>query len=310
MNILVVGGAGYVGGGIVDKLSKDHEVTVYDSLIYETSYRKKVNFILGDIRDSSKLNSILNDFDVVVWLAALVGDGACAINPELTDEINTESVKNLVQNFDKRIVFLSTCSVYGAQDGILTESSDTNPLSEYASSKLKAEEHLKDSNALIFRLGTLFGISDEFSRVRLDLVVNILTAKALIDKKISVFGGDQWRPLLHVNDVSNAISHCLNTDVTGIYNLHHKNYKIIDIAKEIEKKVKDVEVEVTPMSFEDARNYQVSSQKLLDETGFEASIELIKGVNEIYDLIFHNRIKDITDPRYSNQNFLQKFGVS
>ena len=310
MNILVVGGAGYVGGGIVDKLSKDHEVTVYDSLIYETSYRKKVNFILGDIRDSSKLNSILSDFDVVVWLAALVGDGACAINPELTDEINTESVKNLVQNFDKRIVFLSTCSVYGAQDGILTESSDTNPLSEYASSKLKAEEHLKDSNALIFRLGTLFGISDEFSRVRLDLVVNILTAKALIDKKISVFGGDQWRPLLHVNDVSNAINHCLNTDVTGIYNLHHKNYKIIDIAKEIEKKVKDVEVEVTPMSFEDARNYQVSSQKLLDETGFEASIELIKGVNEIYDLIFHNRIKDITDPRYSNQNFLQKFGVS
>ena len=310
MNILVVGGAGYVGGGIVDKLSKDHEVTVYDSLIYETSYRKKVNFILGDIRDSSKLNSILSDFDVVVWLAALVGDGACAINPELTHEINTESVKNLVQNFDKRIVFLSTCSVYGAQDGILTESSDTNPLSEYASSKLKAEEHLKDSNALIFRLGTLFGISDEFSRVRLDLVVNILTAKALIDKKISVFGGDQWRPLLHVNDVSNAINHCLNTDVTGIYNLHHKNYKIIDIAKEIEKKVKDVEVEVTPMSFEDARNYQVSSQKLLDETGFEASIELINGVNEIYDLIFHNRIKDITDPRYSNQNFLQKFGVS
>lgn len=310
MNILVVGGAGYVGGGIVDKLSKDHEVTVYDSLIYETSYRKKVNFILGDIRDSSKLNSILSDFDVVVWLAALVGDGACAINPELTHEINTESVKNLVQNFDKRIVFLSTCSVYGAQDGMLTESSDTNPLSEYASSKLKAEEHLKDSNALIFRLGTLFGISDEFSRVRLDLVVNILTAKALIDKKISVFGGDQWRPLLHVNDVSNAISHCLSMDVTGIYNLHYKNYKIIDIAKEIENKVKDVEVEVTPMSFEDARNYQVSSQKLLDETGFEASIELINGVNEIYDLIFHNRIKDITDPRYSNQNFLQKFGVS
>ena len=310
MNILVVGGAGYVGGGIVDKLSKDHEVTVYDSLIYETSYRKKVNFILGDIRDSSKLNSILNNFDVVVWLAALVGDGACAINPELTYEINTESVRNLVQNFEKKIVFLSTCSVYGAQDGILTETSDTNPLSEYASSKLQAEEYLKDSNALIFRLGTLFGISDEFSRVRLDLVVNILTAKALIDKKISVFGGDQWRPLLHVNDVSNAISHCLSMDVTGIYNLHYKNYKIIDIAKEIENKVKDVEVEVTPMSFEDARNYQVSSQKLLDDTGFEASIELINGVNEIYDLIFHNRIKDITDPRYSNQNFLQKFGVS
>tara|TARA_B100002019_G_scaffold243755_1_gene220517 strand:- start:372 stop:1304 length:933 start_codon:yes stop_codon:yes gene_type:complete len=310
MKILVVGGAGYVGGGIVDDLSQYNEVTVYDSLIYETSYRKKVNFILGDIRDTKKLNNILKDFDVVVWLAALVGDGACAINPDLTNEINSESVKNLVENFDKKIIFLSTCSVYGAQDGVLTESSPTNPLSEYASSKLKAEEYLKDSNSLIFRLGTLFGISDEFSRVRLDLVVNILTAKALIDKKISVFGGEQWRPLLHVNDVSNAISHCLKTDVSGIYNLHHKNYRIIDIAREIENKVKDVEVEVTPMSFEDARNYQVSSQKLFDETGFDASIELINGVNEIYELIFDNRIKDITDPRYSNQNFLKKFGVS
>jgi len=310
MKILVVGGAGYVGGGIVDKLSQEHEVTVYDSLIYETSYRKKVNFILGDIRDTTKINNILDGFDVVVWLAALVGDGACAINPDLTYEINSESVKNLVENFDKRIIFLSTCSVYGAQDGVLTEDSGTNPLSEYASSKLQAEEYLKDSDALIFRLGTLFGLSDEFSRVRLDLVVNILTAKALIDKKISVFGGEQWRPLLHVNDVSNAISHCLKTDVSGIYNLHHKNYRIIDIAREIENKVKDVELEVTPMSFEDARNYQVSSQKLLDETGFEASIELINGINEIYDLIFQNRIKDITDPRYSNQNFLQKFGVS
>ena len=310
MKILVVGGAGYVGGGIVDTLSQEYEVTVYDSLIYETSYRKKVNFILGDIRDTTKINNILDGFDVVVWLAALVGDGACAINPDLTYEINSESVKNLVENFDKRIIFLSTCSVYGAQDGVLTEDSGTNPLSEYASSKLKAEEYLKDSDALIFRLGTLFGLSDEFSRVRLDLVVNILTAKALIDKKISVFGGEQWRPLLHVNDVSNAISHCLKTDVSGIYNLHHKNYRIIDIARKIENKVKDVELEVTPMSFEDARNYQVSSQKLLDETGFEASIELINGINEIYDLIFHNRIKDITDPRYSNQNFLQKFGVS
>ena len=193
---------------------------------------------------------------------------------------------------------------------MLTEASETNPLSEYASSKLKAEEYLKDSNALIFRLGTLFGISDEFSRVRLDLVVNILTTKALIDQKISVFGGEQWRPLLHVNDVSNAISHCLNTDVNGIYNLHYKNYKIIDIAKEIENKVKTVEVEITPISFEDARNYQVSSKKLENDTGFKASIDLANGINEVYELISNDRIKDITDPRYSNQNFLQKFGVS
>ena len=310
MKVLVVGGAGYVGGGIVDKLSQNHEVTVYDSLVYETSYRKNVNFVLGDIREYDKLNKILNNFDVVIWLAALVGDGACAINPELTREINSESIKNLVKNFDKRIVFLSTCSVYGAQDGILTEESETNPLSEYASSKLLGEEYLKDSNSIIFRLGTLFGISDQFSRVRLDLVVNILTAKALMEKKISVFGGDQWRPLLHVKDVANAIDQTVGTSLNGIYNLHYKNYKIIDIAEKIKEKIGDVEIDITPMSFEDARNYQVSSEKLEGESKFKAEIGLEQGIDEIYELILNNRIKDINDPRYSNQNFLKEHGVS
>ena len=310
MKVLVVGGAGYVGGGIVDKLSQNHEVTVYDSLIYETSYRKNVSFILGDIREYDKLNKILNDFDVVIWLAALVGDGACSINPELTFEINSESIKNLVSNFDKRIVFLSTCSVYGAQDGVLTEESETNPLSEYASSKILGEEYLKDSNSIIFRLGTLFGISDQFSRVRLDLVVNILTAKALMEKKISVFGGDQWRPLLHVKDVANAIDQTVDTSLNGIYNLHYKNYKIIDIAEKIKEKIGDVEIDITPMSFEDARNYQVSSEKLEGESKFKAEIGLEQGIDEIYELILNNRIKDINDPRYSNQNFLKEHGVS
>ena len=84
MNVLVVGGAGYVGGGIVDKLKENHNVTVFDSLIYEESYRKDVNFVYGDIRDKDKLLSVLNKNDAVIWLAALVGDGACSINPELT----------------------------------------------------------------------------------------------------------------------------------------------------------------------------------------------------------------------------------
>jgi len=216
----------------------------------------------------------------------------------------------LVKNFDKRIVFLSTCSVYGAQDGVLTEKSETNPLSEYASSKLLGEEYLKDSNSIIFRLGTLFGISDQFSRVRLDLVVNILTAKALMEKKISVFGGDQWRPLLHVKDVANAIDQTVDTSLNGIYNLHYKNYKIIDIAEKIKEKIGDVEIDITPMSFEDARNYQVSSEKLEGESKFKAEIGLEQGIDEIYELILNNRIKDINDPRYSNQNFLKEHGVS
>ena len=310
MDILVVGGAGYVGGGIVDLLSKKHDVTVYDSLIYENSFRKDVNFIFGDIRDYKKLNPILNHYDAVIWLAALVGDGACAINPTLTHEINAETVSNLTKNFKGKIVFLSTCSVYGAQDGILNEESSVNPLSEYASSKLIAEKYLKDSDSIIFRLGTLFGIGDQFSRIRLDLVVNILTTKALQDKKMSVFGGDQWRPLLHVKDVANAIDRTLETDVNGIFNLHHKNYKIIELAEKIKEIIPDVVIETTPLPFQDTRNYQVSSEKLKVATGFEALIEVDQGINEVYDLISSNRIKDINDPRYSNQSFLQTFGVS
>ena len=309
MKILVVGGAGYVGGGIVDTLSKKNEITVFDSLIYESAFRKDVNFIYGDIRDYKKINSILNNFDAVVWLAALVGDGACSINPTLTHEINSETVKNLVKNFNGKIIFLSTCSVYGAQEGVLDENSEVNPLSEYASSKLIAEKYLEESDAIIFRLGTLFGISDQFSRIRLDLVVNILTTKALVDKKMSVFGGDQWRPLLHVKDVANAIEHNISSDTKGIFNLHYKNFKIIEIAEKIKEKIPDVSIETTPLPFQDARNYQVSSDKLKRETGFEASIELTQGIEEMYNLISSNRIKDINDPRYSNHNFLQTFGV-
>lgn len=309
MKVLIVGGAGYVGGGIVDLLSKENEVTVYDSLIYENSYRKNVDFIFGDIRDYKKINNILDQYDAVIWLAALVGDGACAINPALTHEINSETVKNLAKNFKRKIVFLSTCSVYGAQEGILDESSEVNPLSEYASSKLIAEKYLADSDSIIFRLGTLFGIGDKFSRIRLDLVVNILTTKAYIDKKMSVFGGEQWRPLLHVKDVANAIAHTLDNQTNGVFNLHYKNFKIIEIANEIKNKISDVEIETTPLPFQDARNYQVSSDKLKDATGFQSTVDLIQGINEMYELISSNRIKDINDPRYSNQNFLQKYGV-
>jgi len=310
MKILVVGGAGYVGGGIVDALKNTHDVTVYDSLIYEESYRKDVDFIYGDIREQEKLSNLFKKFDAVIWLAALVGDGACSINPELTFQINSDSVRFLSENFTGRIVFLSTCSVYGAQNGILDETSQLNPLSEYASSKVQAEEYLKNSNAIIFRLGTLFGISDEFSRIRLDLVVNILVTKALTDGKLTVFGGDQWRPLLHVNDVANAISHTIESDTVGIFNLHYKNYKIIEIAEKIVDKVPNSIISTTPMKFQDARNYQVSSEKLREETGFQSKIDLTQGIDEVHDLISNNRIKNINHDRYSNQNFLEKYGLS
>ena len=310
MNILVVGGAGYVGGGIVDKLQQKHQVTVYDSLIYENEFRKNVNFIYGDIRDYSKLNKTLKQYDAVVWLAALVGDGACSINPTLTYEINSDSVKNLVGNFKGKIIFFSTCSVYGAQEGVLNEESEVNPLSEYAKSKLVAEDILTNSDAIVFRLGTLFGIGDEFSRIRLDLVVNVLVTKALIDNKMSVFGGEQWRPLLHVKDVANAVDHTIESSLKGVYNLHYKNFKISEIADLIKEKISNVEIVTTPLPFQDARNYQVSSEKLKLASNFEAEVSLEKGIDEVFNLISSGRVKDINNPRYSNQNFLKTFGVS
>ena len=310
MKVLIVGGAGYVGGGIVDLLGENHEIKVYDSLIYEESYRKDVPFVYGDIRDQDLLKQQLNWADAVIWLAALVGDGACAINPKLTFEINANSLDWLKKNFQGRIVFLSTCSVYGAQDAILNEESETNPLSEYASSKLKAEEALNDTDSIIFRLGTLFGVSDTFARIRLDLVVNVLVTKALLERKMSVFGGEQWRPLLHVNDVASAIDKTLDSSMKGIYNLHYKNYKIIEIAEEITKKVPDSVIETTPMPFQDSRNYRVSSDKLINESNFKPSFDLSVGIDEIYNLISEKRIKDVNDPRYSNQSFLQRYGVS
>ena len=104
--ILVVGGAGYVGGVIVDLLliKKKYDVTVYDNLLYESSYRKDCKFINGDIRDKNFFKKSLNNYDVIIWLAALVGDGACAINPELTNEINFKTLKNLCKVYKKRII--------------------------------------------------------------------------------------------------------------------------------------------------------------------------------------------------------------
>lgn len=122
---------------------KNHQIRVYDALMYEDNYLKKVPFVLSDIRDKALLKKQLRWADVVVWLAALVGDQACALNPDISTQINQESVKWLSENYDGRIIFTSTCSVYGKHDGILNEDSLTGPLSVYGMIKLAAEGFLK-----------------------------------------------------------------------------------------------------------------------------------------------------------------------
>jgi nucleoside-diphosphate-sugar epimerase len=308
MKILIVGGAGYVGGVVTDLLIKNkYNVTVYDSLLYEDQYMKDCPFILGDVRDESKLKGLLSKFDTVVWIAALVGDGACNIDPKLTNEINFKSVEFLSQNFNGRIVFFSTCSVYGAQNQLLNENSSVNPLSLYASTKLKAENALKNNNAIIFRLGTLFGLSDKFARLRMDLVVNTLTAKAFIENKINVFGGEQYRPLLHVRDAAKAIHESISSKEVGIFNLSLDNFKIIDIANAIKDHFPSLEILIEDIPFQDTRNYRVDNSKSLNLLNFKADILLLDGIKEIKKLLMETRIKDINNPRYTNQKYLQIF---
>ncbi len=307
MNILVVGGAGYIGGAITDILREtNHRTRVYDSLIYEESYRKPVEFVYGDIRNSDRLGEQLDWADAVIWLAALVGDGACAINPNLSMEINQNSVRWLCENYDGRIIFTSTCSVYGAQNGILSEGSPTGPLSVYAGTKLNAEQYLNDKNALIFRLGTLFGVSDLFARLRLDLVVNVMTVRAALDGELTVFGGEQFRPLLHVRDVAGAIVDYIDTEYTGIYNLHRQNVRIVDLAYQVRNHFPDTVVSKTDMEFGDVRNYRVSSDKIRTELGWRPRYSIDDGIIEIKELIETRRLKDVMNPRYTNQAFLTK----
>lgn len=308
MKILIVGGAGYVGGAVTNLLNeKGYDVTVYDNLLYETEFLKDCNFIYGDIRDQNKLKKLFKIYDAIVWIAALVGDGACNINPNLTFQINYESVKFLSKHYDGRIIFFSTCSVYGAQSGILNEKSKLNPLSNYALSKLKAEKTIKNKNSIIFRLGTLFGVSDNYSRIRLDLVVNTLTAKAFAEKKITIFGGNQYRPLLHVKDAAVAILNGLISRKKGIYNLSLDNFKINEISGKVKKFFPNLKVIKKDLEIKDLRDYRVDNSKSKKELNFNAEKSVEYGILEIKKLLQEKRIKDINHPRYTNQKFLEVF---
>ena len=310
MNVLIVGGAGYVGGAVTDLLAgTKHRARVFDALLYEESYRKPVDFVYGDVRDPEALLPQLRWADAVVWLAALVGDPACALHPDVSMTINQEAVRFLAENFDGRIVFLSTCSVYGAQDAVLDESSPLNPLSVYATTKLEAERHLVEKNAITFRLGTLFGVGDLFSRIRLDLVVNILTVRAHRTGAIKVFGGEQFRPLLHVRDAARAIVENLETPHTGVYNLHRQNVRIIDLAYQVRNHFPDLQIEQTEMPFQDTRNYRVSSEKAQRVLGFRPTSSIDDGIEEIKTLLDTGRLRDVDNPRYTNQGFLSLYNT-
>lgn len=292
IKVLVVGGAGYIGGAVTDRLaSKKIPFSVYDKLVYEHQYLKPVDFIYGDVRDCKKLKSVLPGYTHIIWLAAIVGDATCQVDAQLTREVNEDSVKWLVKNFKGRILFASSCSVYGKSNSMLVESSPTNPLSLYAATKLKAESFLaKHPNALIYRIGTAYGVSDQYSRTRLDLAVNVLSFRAISQGKLTYFGGTQRRPFIHVKDIAAAFINGLNNPVRGIYNLATENFQIKDLAARVGKLTK-CKIEATKNPFEDERNYHVSSEKAKKAgllKGLKYSVD--HGIKEIASLASFSRV--------------------
>ena len=316
MKVLVTGGAGYIGDAVVENLiRKGHHVHVVDKLLYTDSYmRPGCKFTRVDVR-SPEFFEILNDnhWDAVIHLAAIVGDGACNTNPTETVSINEEFVRDLVKSTPAatRLIFASTCSVYGANNDILNEDSPTNPLSLYAGTKLRAEGYiLQHPNNVVFRLGTLFGISTPFGRIRADLVANILTFKACAGEKITVFGGDQWRPLVHVRDVGRVFAQAAEMPYKGTFILSHNNYKIIDVANYVmDAAPQNGGLEVTEMKFEDLRNYKVDNTKAIKNL-IHTRIGLEEGILEIIKIQKEGRIKTPWATHYHNAKYIKEYNES
>lgn len=309
--VLVVGGAGYVGGWLVDEaIAAGHDVRVYDLLLYEDRYLKDVPFVAGDVLDRDKLLPQLEWADAVVWLAALVGDPASALDPELTRKINLESVEWLCSVFDGRIVFPSTCSVYGAQTDELDEDSPLEPLSLYAETKVDCERVLMErgSDSLILRLATLAGVGDTYSRIRLDLVVNLLVARAKVIGELQVFGGRQYRPLLHVRDVATAVlPHLEGGGASGIFNLGTENVTILELAERIVARVGDAEIQLVETPFQDTRNYRTSFRRAQAQLGFEPRWSMDYAIDQVAELIDAGRVKDLSLAQFSNMDSLRPY---
>lgn len=280
MKVLVTGGNGYLGTVLTETLMKSgHDVTVLDNMMYHDKILCACNnFIKGDVRDKKVLMEALRGRDAVIHLAAIVGDEACNIKPRVTREINFDSTATLAKLCEltgTKLLFASTCSGYGKGDDILVEESTTDPVSWYGELKVMAEKEVSAiDNSLIFRFGTLFGLS---KRMRYDLVVNLFIAKALNGEKITVFGGNQWRPFLHIQDAANAFAFALEKNLSGTFNAAWKNYNITEVAKEIGGE----NVELSP-ELHDARNYRVSTKKM-EDAGFVPKLTIQDAINEIKD---------------------------
>jgi nucleoside-diphosphate-sugar epimerase len=306
--VLVVGVSGYIGGLTCDYLIRDgFNVTVYDNLLYENRFLKEIPFIYGDIRDTEKLYEVSKDYDVIVLMSALVGDPACSVDQELTEKINYKAIKDFceVVSPNKHLIFMSTCSVYGAQDGLLNEESSTNPLSSYASTKLAAEKYILEKGGTIFRLGTVFGLGDTYSRLRMDLVVNVLTMKAVKEGEITINGGEQWRPIIAVKDIAEYVTEACKEEYEGIFVLAKENVVIRELGERVGKLIPNTKVNYTEISFQDARNYKVDNSKSLNTFKYKPQVTVEDEVSRMLLMFKENRVQNPEDKVYHNGAYLK-----
>ena len=312
MKILVTGGAGYLGSILCQKLlDKAYEVRMIDTFWYGKkpieSLLKNKNFeiIEGDIRNLVVTVKAIKNLDAVIHLASLVGMPASSIEPKSSEEINYLATKNIAElcqlhNIDTYI-FASTCSVYGSQPNtMITEKSPCDPFDFYAKQKYLSERATGWLNRAptILRFGTLFGLSP---RMRFDLVINLFIAQAIKEGKITVNGGDQFRPFLHVNDAADSLIFSMEKNLTGTYNIVSENMTIMQAAEKI-KKLTSCEISINTEEL-DKRNYNVSGEKI-NQIGFNPTKNIDFAYDEIKNALDDGSIPNFSDDKYNNYKLL------
>ncbi|HEY8258073.1 MAG TPA: NAD(P)-dependent oxidoreductase [Gemmatimonadales bacterium] len=320
--VLVTGGAGYVGSTLVPLLlERGFEVRVLDSLMHGGESLLGVwahpgfEFQRGDVRDRVAVRAALTGIDAVVHLAAIVGDPACARDPELARAVNLEASLALISDCRSagvsRMVFASTCSNYGKMadaDGFVDETSPLSPVSLYAETKVAVERTLLDPTctgalcATPLRFATVFGVSP---RMRFDLTVNEFTAELITKRRLKVFGEQFWRPYVHVRDAARAVVGVLEAPearVRGqVFNVGatDQNYQKQQLVELIRPHATDAVVEYVHKA-EDPRDYRVSFTKIAEQLGFRVTRTVQQGIDEIAHLVADATVADWTQPRYRN----------
>ena len=317
-SVLVTGGNGYLGSVLVKELSiRGYRTVVFDNCLTSPNFPSSlddnnVSFVQGDVRDSSDLASALKGVDAVVHLASIVGDPACNAAPHLAWDINYLGIISLAKACRKagvrRFVFASTCSNYGLQfHEDMDELAPLNPQSVYAQTKIQSEHYLlsvrdEQFSPCILRFATLYGLSP---RMRFDLAVNGMTIKAALENEVIVYGGDQWRPFLHVHDAARAIMHVLELTSSGtsaeIYNCGSQveNYRLKEIGQLIVQEVPSARLTVLPEEV-DKRSYRINFEHIRHDLNFRCKYQVIDGIREILAAVQAGSYHDFTSPKYSN----------